>query len=75
MAKYESGAIKLNKTKINITEEIKNIISRLATFTDYNITFNYKENVYIEADELQISQVIYNLLTNAINYTGDDKSY
>ncbi len=73
LAKYESGAIKLNKTKINITEEIKNIISRLATFTDYNITFNYKENVYIEADELQISQVIYNLLTNAINYTGDDK--
>ncbi|MGN8913628.1 ATP-binding protein [Anaerofustis butyriciformans] len=73
MAKYESGAVELNKTTFDLTLEVKNIILRLSTFTDYNITFNYDEHVYINADELQISQVIYNLLTNAINYTGEDK--
>ena len=29
--------------------------------------------VYLEADEYKIFQVIYNLVNNAINYTGDDK--
>lgn len=73
MAKYESGAVELNKTTFDLTLEVKNIILRLSTFTDYDITFNYDKHVYINADELQISQVIYNLLTNAINYTGEDK--
>lgn len=73
MAKYESGAVELNKEKFDITKEIKSIISRFSTFTDYNIVFNYDSHAEICADELQISQVIYNLLTNAINYTGEDK--
>ena len=29
--------------------------------------------VMVEADEYKIFQVIYNLVNNAINYTGDDK--
>ena len=29
--------------------------------------------VEIEADELKLTQVIYNLINNAINYTGEDK--
>jgi len=72
-AKYESGAIEISKKRIDITKEIKEIINRFSTFTDYNIVFNYDRDVMINADELQISQVIYNLLTNAVNYTGDDK--
>ena len=28
--------------------------------------------VMVEADEYKIFQVIYNLVNNAINYTGDD---
>ena len=40
----------------------------------YHITFDYEEEVEIEGDELKISQVIYNLINNAINYTGEDKT-
>ena len=40
----------------------------------YNITFESKERVFIFADELKISQVIYNLVNNAINYVGKDKT-
>ena len=32
------------------------------------------EDVYIFADELKISQVIYNLVNNAVNYVGEDKT-
>ena len=31
-------------------------------------------NIYTRADEEKISQVIYNLLGNAANYTGEDKT-
>ena len=40
----------------------------------YHITFEYDEEVEIEADELKMSQVVYNLINNAINYTGKDKT-
>ena len=32
------------------------------------------ENVYINADELRISQVVYNLVNNAVNHVGEDKT-
>ena len=31
-------------------------------------------NIYTRADEEKIGQVIYNLLSNAVNYTGEDKT-
>ena len=34
----------------------------------------YDEDVFINADEVRILQVIYNLINNAINYTGEDKT-
>ena len=38
-------------------------------------TFNVEmpEEIWIKADKKKINQVIYNLINNAINYTGDDK--
>jgi len=32
------------------------------------------EHAYIKGDKNKINQVIYNLINNAINYTGDDKT-
>ena len=36
--------------------------------------FENNEDVYINADELRISQVIYNLVNNAVNHAGEDKT-
>ena len=36
--------------------------------------FENSEKVYVYADELKISQVIYNLMNNAVNYAGEDKT-
>ena len=39
----------------------------------YNFIFDVEKDYLIKADKTKIDQVIYNLLINAINYTGDDK--
>lgn len=40
----------------------------------YNFVFNHPDKVIVEADYKRIYQVIYNLVNNAINYTGEDKT-
>jgi len=37
----------------------------------YRLTFEANEEVWVDADRMRISQVIYNLLSNAIHYTGN----
>ena len=41
--------------------------------SDFDIEFNYENECYIISDEKRISQVIYNFITNAINYSKDCK--
>ena len=77
LSKIQSGAIQPEKTEFCLTDSIKNIFTRYAKLKEqdgYNILFESDEDVYIFADELKISQVIYNLVNNAINYVGEDKT-
>ena len=39
----------------------------------YIIDFKYDREVEVYADEGKMNQVIYNLINNAINYTGENK--
>lgn len=64
----------IEKETINITELIESIIKRFNIYKDkYQFQFNKIENTYIKADKKRIEQVIYNLIINAINYTGEGK--
>lgn len=72
----QSGSSTLDIEKFNLTELINNILRRYSILKQndsYNFIFDYKEDLIVEADKLRIEQVIYNLLNNAVNYTGDDK--
>ncbi len=76
ISKLEAGMESLNMTEFNITERVEEIISRYSKMRScegYSITFEYGERVNALADETKIIQVVYNLLGNAVNYTGDDK--
>ncbi len=76
ISKIEAGMDTANKTYYDLTENIKNIVSRYSKMKaadGYDIQFIYSENIFVNADELKISQVVYNLINNAIAYTGDDK--
>ena len=39
----------------------------------YELEFSAEKEVWVEGDEIKLTQVFYNLLINAINYTGEDK--
>lgn len=76
ISKFESGNQELNLSMLNLTNLIREILLRYNKLTEregYNFSFNYQEEVFVEGDELKLSQVIYNLINNAITYTGNDK--
>ncbi len=77
LSRLEEQKYRLRVVKYNLTESLKDIVSRYQSMLSskgYVLKFNYDKEVFVEADELKMSQVIYNLLNNAVTYTGDDKS-
>lgn len=74
LSKLESGVLPLEKTRFNLTESIRVILHRYDKLADYRFPFHYQEEVWVDADELKISQVVYNLVNNAITYSGEDKT-
>lgn len=77
LSKMQAEVEKLKKEKFDLTELIENIIKRYDIFVEkegYQFIFDYDKKVVINADKQKIEQVIYNLINNAINYTGEDKT-
>jgi len=77
ISKIQSGTQELNLSECNLTKLIEDILSRYTKLTEkdgYSINFEKnEENVIVKCDELRLTQVIYNLINNAITYTGEDK--
>ena len=76
ISRLQSGNVEIDRAEYNITASIRSIISRFDKLKEnegYEISFPESGEVYVNADEKRMSQVIYNLIINAINYTGEDK--
>ena len=77
LSKIRSGTIKPEKDVFDITETVRAVLVRYEKFTEqmnYRIAFEADENICVRADRTMILQVVYNLVNNAMNYTGEDKS-
>lgn len=77
ISKLESGVQGLNLSEFNATRSIKATTERIAELVKkdgYSLSFIYDKEIFIRADETRITQALYNLLINAINYTGEDKT-
>lgn len=77
LSKLQAGVTELEKEYFDFTSSIKAVLKRFRKLTEqdgYNISFEYNHNVLIYADEYKIYQVVYNLINNAINYSGEDKA-
>ncbi len=73
LSKIENGMDKLELSEFNVTAELKALISRysaLRAAEGYTLQFDYEREYVITADEIKLMQVFYNLINNAITYTG-----
>jgi len=72
----QADADNLKLEKIDLCEVIKEVMTRyeiLKTTEDYEFILELPKNASVKADKQKLMQVIYNLVNNAINYTGDNK--
>jgi signal transduction histidine kinase len=74
VARIENGNLKLEKSKLNLNEEIKNGIKDLITEKEMEnqiirFAFQPKESIIVFADKIRIYQVISNLIRNALKFT------
>lgn len=76
LSKLQSGMDKLDVTEFNVTQKLSALIDRYSTMRavqGYTLDFEYDKEYIIKGDELKLMQVFYNLINNAINYTGVSK--
>lgn len=76
LSKMQANADILSLEEFDLCEVIKEVMTRydiLKTTEDYNFIIELPDKAEVLADKNKIMQVIYNLINNAINYTGEDK--
>ena len=78
LSKMQSELDTLAIEEFDLIKEINSILKRYQIFIEKeNYIFNFeknKEEIFIKADKKKLEQVIYNLINNAINYTGNDNT-
>ena len=76
LSKIRSGMDSLKITNFNLSEFVHTVCERfdyLRETQGYVIERDIEDELYTEADMEKIEQVVYNLIGNAVNYTGEDK--
>ena len=76
LSRLTDGKTELWRTSFSLTDAARETAERYQTMLEkdgYRIDFEAAEDVTVLADRTRILQVLYNLVNNAVNYTGDDK--
>ncbi len=76
LSKISSGIDGLKLTTFDMSAYLSEILDRFGYLRDtqgYVFETEIEEELYTRADELKIGQAVYNLIGNAVNYTGADK--
>jgi two-component system, OmpR family, phosphate regulon sensor histidine kinase PhoR len=69
LAKSDNKPLVLQKTTINISRAIQSVVENiLLKYPDAKINVDATEEYLIEADEFHFSNLVYNLLDNAVKY-------
>ena len=75
LSRIQSGVKAPVMEFFDLTSVIREVLARYEAFTKsqgYSIAFESDQNVPVCADRDMILQVVYNLINNAIHYTGED---
>ncbi|MEG0308485.1 MAG: HAMP domain-containing sensor histidine kinase [Clostridium sp.] len=76
VSRLETGTMELSCQPYNLTKSIAITLDRMVELVKkdgYSISFEHTEDLYVTADEVKITQAFYNLLINALHYSGDNK--
>lgn len=77
LSKLQAGTMVYTKEDFNLSETLtkfEKYYTKKYRPQGYQFIFKYPKTVTINADKKRIEQVIINLINNAINYSGDNKS-
>lgn len=77
LSKLQSGIDTIQSSSYNFTQSVEEIVERynkLLENRDFHFDFARTTEVYVNADCVKITQVIYNLVNNAVNYCGNNKN-
>ena len=77
LSKLQNKVDEMEVATINFSELCNRVLHRFSDFAErsgYKIEKDIEENLFVCCDEKKIEQVIYNLVGNSINYTGEDKT-
>lgn len=78
ISKLQAGVTQLNKTHFNLTQNLEAAVQRIGRMASANeftieLICDRNQEIFVDADEFKIYQVVYNLINNALNYSGDSR--
>ena len=76
LSKIQAGLETYEHTVFNLSEVVYNVVGRFGYLEEtqgFTLETHIEEDLYTYACKPRVEQVLYNLIGNACNYTGDDK--
>ena len=77
LSKLQSGIGEIKSEKLNISAILSEVLGRFSYYKDtkgYKFVTQIDEGLCAMGDKTKIEQALYNLIGNAVNYTGEDKT-
>lgn len=75
-SRLQSGSLPMTIAAFDLTAALESIVQRIGKLVEsdgYSVSFSPESHLTVCADERRIGQVAYNLIGNALTYTGEDK--
>lgn len=76
LSRLQTKTINFDYEEFNLTSLVNSVVERNHQFLEqegFTINFSFDAEVIVLADSKRIEQVIYNFITNAVNYSKDQK--
>lgn len=77
LSKLQAGVAEMHLQTVNFSARLSGVISRFDIMKENDgiiIDLRAEDDIMITADITKLEQVVYNLINNAVTYTGDDNT-
>lgn len=76
LSKLQAGTREPEFVRVNLSDMVKNVMERFSILSaqdGYDFVLELQGDCFVMCDERMVEQIFYNLIGNAVSYTGDDK--